>query len=219
MKKSLLTLSLLTGLTVCVYGQGTVGIAGSLTSAADQYGSFTLDNQNNGDPSESASSGGLVWIGNTFGTAALLNQDINISVYDGSSLVVSLLMGAGDTGPANGDGTFFGGGQFIDNSSTTYYDTLVVGGGTTTLTLDMWTGNYSTYALAVASNLSSVYAATATFSQPLGNGGTPPSTGTDFGNMPAMVLLPVATVPEPTTIALATLGGISLMALRRRKTA
>jgi hypothetical protein len=110
-----------------------------------------------------------------------------------------------------------GGGLFLDNSSTTYYDSLQAGGATATLTLDMWTGNYATYALAVASGLPTVYAATATFSQPLGNGGSPAGTATDFGNMPAMVLLPP--VPEPTTIALATLGGISLLALRRRKAA
>jgi hypothetical protein len=218
MKKALTTTVALIGFGVCSYGQGTLGADGSFTSPnPNEYGSFNLDNTANTTPSESAASGGLVWIGNTFGTAALLNQDVNIAVYNGSTLIVSLLEEPNDTGPGYGDGTAYGGGQFIDNSTTTYYDTAVAGGGTASLTLDFWTGNYTSYAAAVASGLSSVYGATTTFSQPLGNGGFPASSATDFTGMPAVVLLPVAPAPEPATLALATLGGLSLLALRRRK--
>jgi hypothetical protein len=213
MKKTLLAISLFTGLAACVYGQGVTGPAGSLTSAADQYGSFSIDNYNNVNSTENAASSGLVWLGNTFGTATLLNQDINIAVYDGSSLVVALLLTPSyPNGPAAGDGTTFGGGEFVDTSSSTYYDTLAAGGATRTLTLDLWTGSATTYANVVAG--AGIYAATATFSQPLGNGGTPASSSTDFTGMPAMVMLPV---PEPTTLALAGLGGAALLAFRRRK--
>jgi hypothetical protein len=219
MKKQLLIVSMIAGLAAYAYGQGDLGSAGSLSELTpNQYGTFSLDNLQNGSTSETATSGGLVWIGNTFATADLLGnnalaQDLNIAVFDGSSLVVELLVS--DT-TAGGDSSF-GGGQFLDNSTATYFDTASVGGATRSLTLDMWTGDYATYALAVASGLPTVYTATATFSQPLGNAGSPATTPTEFQNMPAMVLLPP--VPEPTAIALATLGGLSLLGLRRRKAA
>lgn len=176
-------MSVLAGLAACVYGQGVLGAAGSFTATADLYGSFTLDNTENGPSTITATANGLVWIGNTVGSATLLDpsnplgQDVNVAVYDGSSLVVSMTLNTNPdgspatfpNGAANGDGTFLGNGNFADNSSATYYDTLAVGGATRTLTLDFWTGNYGTYAAAVASGLSSVYVGTATFSQALGD--------------------------------------------------
>jgi hypothetical protein len=230
MKKTIFTISILAGLVAYSYGQGNLGSAGSFTSVTDLYGSISLDNTANGNLSETANIGGLVWIGNTFATAGLLDpsnplyQDVNVALYDGSSLIVSMTLdeatggatGQYPNGAASGD-SLFGGGLFLDPSETTYYDLLAAGGATRTLTLDLWTGNYSTYAAAAASNLSTVYFGTATFSQPFGNVGTPASTATDLTSMPALVMLPA--VPEPTAIALATLGGLSLLGLRRRKAA
>jgi len=218
MKKTLVTTLAIFGLAVYSYAQGTVGTAGSLTSNAGQYGSFYLDTENNTGTYPS-SNHGLVYVGGTT-SGFLLNEDVNIAIYDGSSLVVALLEGAGDTGPASGDGNVYGAGTFTDNSSAAYYDTLTAGGGTTSLTIDLWTGNFATYALADV-NGSGSYVGTATFSQTLGDApGVPtPSTPVTLTGMPAIELLQPVSAPEPTTIALATLGGISLLALRRRKAA
>ncbi|HEY3762675.1 MAG TPA: hypothetical protein VGN23_13090 [Verrucomicrobiae bacterium] len=218
MKKSLLTISLVAGLAACVHAQGSLGSDGSFTSGNGTFGSFTLDNTANSNGSELATSGGLVWIGNTFNTAALLNQDVNIAVFNGgtdlnANLIVSLLMGAGDSGAANGDGTAYGGGVIIDNSTTTYYDTASVGGASTTLTMDLWTGDFSTLAAALASGQDGT---SITWTQSLGDlaGAPAPSAPADFTGMPSAVLTPS---PEPATLAFAGLGGLSLLAMRRRK--
>jgi hypothetical protein len=211
--KKLIIMSAIAGLSICAYAQGDLGPDGSLGPTG---GSFLLDNEANTSASENATSGGLVWIGNTFATAALLQsgQDINVAVYDGSTLVVSLT-----GGEASGDAVALGpNGTFTDNSETGYFDIAAPGNATPyTITLDLWTGSATTYAAALTTP--GTYAATATFAQVLGNvPGVPlPSTPATFSSMPAMVLLPA--VPEPATIALATLGGLSLLGLRRRKTA
>jgi len=199
-------MSLLAGLATGAYAQGTVGSAGSLTSNAGQYGAFYIDNENNTAGSDTASTSGLVYIN---GTAIVGGQDVNFAVYDGSSLVVALFGSA-----ASGDAEAIGGaGTFTDNSTDAYYDTLSTGGATRTLTLEAWTGSSTTYPVAFGAG---VYEDTVTFSQALGNApGVPtPSTPVTLTSMPSMNLV---AVPEPTTLALAGLGGAALLALRRKK--
>jgi hypothetical protein len=212
MGKLALTLSLVTGMVAGVYAQGDLGSQGSLTSPAypSNIGSFTFDNIANSNPSDTATSGGLAWIGNTLATSALLNRDVNMSISDASGTIVSFFL---SDNTANGIGTALGGGQFYDNSGTTYYILGSTGGGTVAVTLDAWTGSGLTYAQAVANN-SQQYAGTVTFDLVTGNyttGGVP-SAATDFTAMPALVM-----VPEPATCVLMGLGGLSLLLFRRRK--
>lgn len=220
MKKTLLTLSVLAGLSTCVHAQGVLGADGSFAASDGQYGSFTIDNTANSSGSDTAGNNGLVWIGSSVGTAVLLsdagNQDVNIAIFDGSSaiagnLIASLLLGAGDTGPAAGDSSNWGSpGYFYDGSGATYYDKAAAGGATETLTIEMWTGNN------VAYGTPGTFDDTVTFSQALGNAfGTPAgSSPNDFTALPAVVLTPA---PEPATLAVAGLGGLSMLLIRRRK--
>ena len=213
MGKLILTLSLVTGMATGVYAQGDLGSQGSLTSPAypSNIGSFTFDNTANTNSSKTATSGGLAWIGTTLATASLLNQDVNMSISDGSGLIVQFLL---VDSTATGIGTAYGSGVFIDNSAYTYYILGSTGGGTVAVTLDAWTGSGLTYEQALTTP--GQYAGTASWSLVLGNytTGGPPSTATDFTGMPALVM---TLVPEPTTLALMGLGGLSLLLFRRRK--
>lgn len=209
MKKTLLTVSLIAGLAACVQAQGTLGPDGTESSANGQYGSFQIDNEyNTGAGGLAASTEGLVYINGSILTSG---QDVNVDVYNGGTLIVSLI-----GGQASGDAVAIGGnGSFTDNSEQTYFDTAVVGGGTATLTLDFWT-DFGTGAsiTSYASAVGVVPTATVTFSQALGDASGPtPSVASTFTSMPAVNL----TVPEPTTLAFAGLGGLSVLLFRRRK--
>ncbi|MGA3163819.1 MAG: PEP-CTERM sorting domain-containing protein [Verrucomicrobiota bacterium] len=206
MKKLVLSL-LVTGLAAGVYGQD-LGPQGTLTPGTQ--GTFTFDNAGNSGVTDTVLTNGMVWIGATVPSATLLNEDINMSIADGSGLIVSLLLSDGGA-----SGISWGGGEVVDPAFNTYYVLGTVGGGTVSVTIDAWTGSGNTYAGDLLDP--SQYAGQVTFNLILGNGGSPAGPPTDFTGMPALVLLPgVSQVPEPATLALVGLGSLSLMLFRRK---
>ena len=212
MKKLALALSLVTGLAAGVYADGgDLGSQGSLTSSPypNNIGSFTFDNGDNYNTSKTATSGGLAWIGSSIATATLLNQDVNMSLSDGSGLIVKLLLSDGTA-----SGISWGGGEFVDPYVGVYYILGVPGGGTVTVRLDAWTGSETSYTAALSDP--NDYVGSVTFNLVTGNyttGGLPPSFPPDFAAMPALVMYGT---PEPATLALMGLGGLSLMLFRRK---
>jgi len=92
--------------------------------------------------------------------------------------------------------------------------TGVAPGSSATLVVQGWDGTFANYAAAVAAGGTENVGQTATFSNPTGHTGSPPSPGAFLTGMPTLTLAPI---PEPTTIALGGLGALSLLLFRRRK--
>jgi hypothetical protein len=203
MEKKLLGSLLVLSLAFGVYAQGTI----------------TLDNINNNNTSLSATSGGLFFV-----NGALENNDFNVQFYAAPTSVTTVpgitasqyLVATFLLSDNTATGGAFGGGQFLDPSSSVY---TLSSAGSANVYILAWTGNYNSYAAALAANTTGVYAGASTiFTQgSLGGGLTAP---TDLTAMPAvnMVQVPVVPTPEPSTLALAGLGGFGmLMAMRRKK--
>lgn len=87
--------------------------------------------------------------------------------------------------------------------------------------LQFWSGSANGQGALAASYAEAITAndptAQVIFSQVLSGGGAPPAAPTNLNNMPSVTLI-ATPVPEPTTLALAGLGGFGmLMAFRRKK--
>jgi PEP-CTERM motif len=216
MKKLILSAIALTGLTVASFGQGVIN----------------FDGGNNTSTSPTATTEGSLFINGVLDTTT----DVNATLLGGTSAgtlvpIVTLLLSDtgnptvtslfGSTQPALGDITSIGGGNIWDNSGNAYQfsgnsgSPQIAAGITAFFEIEAWTGNYSTYAAAVASGLSTVYFGTsAVFTEPLASAA---GTEQDLENAPALNLLAATPTPEPTTMALAGLGSLSLYLMRRKK--
>jgi len=195
MKKHIATITMVIGLGVTAYGQGTVTIA----------------NYNNTSNSPTATSGGLVFT-NNLGHTGLIQDNVGFTLLAGAdtnslSPVVTI------TSLTSG-GTFWDSGQFVDPSLATRTIGTIPAKTPGWFEIQMWydpTGQYNSYAQALAAPGGITGAVW--FSNPTGGGTTPPSTLT---GMPALML--TGTVPEPTTFAMVGLGSAALLIFRRRKT-
>jgi hypothetical protein len=161
---------------------------------------FTTDTaaqwQNNGGPSGSQ----------------LIGQDFNFALYYGTTsgnatTLVTSLIGSGNI---TGDNVNWGQIQLPSAASQSLTGTTA--GSPVFLDLQIWEGNFASYAAAVSGG---GYAAdSGAFSNPTGGGQTPPA---GLSGLPDMILT-ASVVPEPTSLALAGLGGFGmLMALRRKQ--
>jgi hypothetical protein len=199
MKKVILTVTAVVGLSASLFAQGTI----------------TADNLN-GTGNNSATSFGLFFANN--GTA-YTSPTLNVALLGGAS-AGSLSAIATFTG-ANA-WVSFGGGQYADPNSLTYAVPGVALGAAATLQVEAWTGASATYGAAGVNQFGAwngaawVDASTFTFSNATGGNGAPPAFPHSLDGMPAMELGTVST-PEPSTIALAGLGAASLLMFRRRK--
>jgi len=155
------------------------------------------------------------------------SQDVNLQLLVGSSsgtvttdVVTLLLQGAtttpttalGSLQPAAGDVTFSG---LIDDQSNNGY---TVAAGTTYYEILAWTGNYTSYAAAVASGQVGVDAGSSGVLAFDAAGGIPTS-----GLPPAeedlasdINLTQVVSTPEPSTMAMAGVGLASMLIFRRK---
>jgi len=198
MKKVILTVIAVAGLSASVLAQGTI----------------TADNLNGGGNNH-ATSLGLFFNGDgTPYTGAFLNMQL-LGGADAASLApVATFVGA-----ANGL-VSFGGGQYADPLGLSYAVPGVALGGNATLRVLAWRGAALTFGQALGNDQfqawngsANVSASTFSFINATGGGGTPPGLPKSLDGMPAMSLV----VPEPSTLALAGLGAAALLMYRRRK--
>ena len=201
---------------------------------ANSYtGGVDFDNTDNTSTNPYATTNGLVWINSGSGPV-WLNSDINMEcLCGGEPGTLALLTNLEYTpnlangpqystwllsnGTADGIGTFFGDGDFIDPYGVEWvtYQTPDPKYGFYFQIL-AWTGNYNTYtaaSAASASGVAGVYVGeTPVFVNPTAASiGIPP----DFTNMPALILSKA--VPEPSTLFLTAAGLVGLLAFAWRK--
>jgi len=200
MKKQILTLAIVAGFACGAFAQGTVA----------------FDNLNNTSVNPAAATGGVIFK-TVSGNPVFDNvSDYNLTLLGGSSAgtmsVVASIFGAAASGDNFGSGLFYASGNSFAVSG-------VALGGTGTFQIEVWLGSATSYAAASAIagtyvGISSVFTS-ATGGLVVGN--NPPTAPVEMDAMPSIVLNPVV-VPEPTTLALAGLGGFGmLMALRRKQ--
>lgn len=135
---------------------------------------------------------------------------------------VELLYGALGSGVTSNSGVIFtsatGGGQFFDGTTITLAGVTAGTGNADANGVDLavrgWIGAFADYASAVAGG--APVGETAAFSNPTGGAGTALPAGL-VKWLPANSLVLTSNVPEPTTIALGGLGIASLLLFRRRK--
>jgi hypothetical protein len=113
-------------------------------------------------------------------------------------------------------------GVFLDPTFSTYNVPGVAPGQPAVLQVIAWRGSAPTYEAAAAidrfcawNGTTYVPANAFTFINPTGGGGTPPGPPKSLDGMPAMAIY-LECVPEPSTAALAVLGMVTLLILRRR---
>jgi hypothetical protein len=232
MKKLILTATLIASATMA-YSQGIVGFADTLTpgyvvQSADPHTSSAVTGTYEGSPNFTAALYSLT--GNVLTTAGLgVDSYGYINSYsqflsDSFNLQQTTLGGSAN-GVSAGNGYFVGNNQTItgttggfSGSSYTAFDVLAVAA---------WTGGYETLALAEASGTADI--GIIAFVNPIGPGGadphvpgltgwpttaSPASIANEAPGYPELIMSPV---PEPTTIALGALGGLSLLLFRRKQ--
>jgi len=206
MKKLILTLVAVAGLSVSVFGQAAVN------------GTITIDNVNGGGGVNATNLG--LFFSSTAPNAAPYNGDLNLIVRGGADPGSLSPVGPSFTGANKMVG--FGGGIYVEPLGGIYQVPNVALGGNASLQVLAWRGNAASYAAAGVADKFFAYngqtgtfvdASTFTFINRTGGDGVPPAVPKSLDGMPAMALV----VPEPSMIALAGLGGVALLMYRRRK--
>lgn len=186
MKKTLLTATLLAG----------------FAASMSVYGQGTILLDNTG--------GGMIYLGAD--TATPLAVDVNAQLYGG-------IVGSGATNSlraitgASASGITVDLGRISDPSGVPIAITGVALGGTAELRLQLWMGSANNWADAVTGG--AARADSGLFSNPTGGDGSPPALPKNLTGLPEMHLT-ATVVPEPSTLVLAGLGAVALLAYRRR---
>jgi len=212
MKKIIFLAMSVAGLTASSFGQGTIFI-----NNLNNTGVFGGNGGTTANPtySSSVTQNGLIFTldvasqAGTLGGPAgsdLIGADFSWALLGGSSAssltAIASFTGSQISGDNANWGQLQGPGQAASIAGTT-------AGATVYLELEVWEGSaYSSYAAALAAG---DYSGTSgVFTNPSGGGPNQPFALT---GMPDILV----SVPEPTTMALAGLGGLSLLFLRRKK--
>ena len=205
MKTMILSVAAVSGLAVTGYAQGVIAFNGS----------------QNSNPSPTAASSGKIFISGVLDTT----QDINAELLYGTSAanvsipVVTLLLSSsnygssaaiGQTLSATRDVTFYQTGVLSDPNGWNYFIPNIPAGMTGYFMVEGWTGNYGSYADAVASGTAAV-GQTAVFSEVLE---APLQIPIGIGNMPALDLA----IPEPSSLTMAGMGIGSMLVFGCLKT-
>jgi len=204
MKMLILSVAAVAGLAVTGYAQGVIAFNGS----------------HNSNPSPTATSSGEVFLNGVLDTT----QDINAELLYGTSPanvsipVVTLLLSAsnhgtsaaiGQTLSAQRDVSFYHSGVLSDPNGWNYVIPNLPAGMTGYFLVQGWTGNFGSYADAVASGTAAV-GQTAVFSEILE---APLQIPIGIGNMPALNLA----IPEPSSLMMAGVGIGSMLVFGCRK--
>ena len=180
-----------------------------ITDGLYAQGQIQLSNFDNNSTDIYATANGLFWL-STGGMPSLISQDFNAAFYGGTdssslTLIATFLL---SNGTAYGDNVAPG--KFVEPTSNahTFLNTSL-SDPSAYFQVQAWTGNFNQYAAAVAGGAPA--AQSPIFKNPLG---LPPGVPAELINMPAMIL---SGTPEPSTLALAALGGVCPLVLRRRR--
>jgi len=200
MKKIILSVIAVAGVSVSSFGQGVV--------LADNSTSKTYDTT----------------INNVINTSTDLNLELLIGTSAGSVTtdVVTLLLSNNQSAPSSGlvalGGTYAAAGDIstfdglIYDNSGAEYNLTSYAGDTVYLEIEAWTGAFSSYAAASAPGSGAAYGTSQVFTSTVAS--TPTGFAADVSNVQPFN---VSSVPEPGTMALAGLGSLSLFLLRRKK--
>jgi hypothetical protein len=140
-------------------------------------------------------------------------NDLNLALLQGSTVLTTLLLSDGTaTGDITGNG-----GLIYDNSGDEFL-TPTIAGTTAPFTVEAWTGDYSSYAAALASGVTGVFAGSDSFTVAIAAPASPPPNGNDISNFGVVNLtqVPTTAVPEPSTLAMAGVGLASMLLFRRK---
>jgi hypothetical protein len=211
MKKLIITTLAVVGLAAYVNAQGTFII------------DTTANFGNNATPT--SSTGGLVFINGVLDTGT----DINLGILFGSSagsVTTALNIDPGavnggaytgninwiaSQGTGSGDITSVGGGTLFDPNGNSYIVPGIAPGSTVYMIVQGWTGSAASYS--AAQTAGAAFGQTSVFSFTLASSSAPNQPG--IANMSSLNLV---STPEPSTLAMAGLGGFGmLMAMRRKK--
>ncbi len=190
----------------------------SAISRVHAQGTSAFNNLGNNDSSMYAQGGGLVYLYDPPNAPwpsgwGLLNKDLNFSINVGSSTDIynrppdhTWLISDGSA-----SGIAVGGGRFADPSGGVYAIPGVAPGSAAFILLKAWTGDYDRWELAAVTGES---IGSVAFWNPTGGAGGPAAS---LVGMPALTLGGRELIPEPSSLALLSVGAAALLACRRRR--
>ncbi len=184
-------------------------------------GTIAFNNLANNNSSMYAKSGGLVYFYDPPNAPwplgwGLLNKDLNFSLYAGPTgdfygrqPLHTWLISDGSA-----SGIVVGGGRFADPSGGVYTIPGVAPGSAAFIRIEAWTGDYDRWELAAVTGES---IGSLAFRNPTGGAGTPAASLVDMPSFNIGVMELIPSIPEPSSLALLSLGAAALLARYKRR--